>query len=134
MKKILKIMAITLGTILILFFIAPYITKNKTGMVAYTVDMINPFISTTEVYGKVPNKPSSTWKDAGNGGEDYGYVLKSYSESGDERLIQVNTFGSKISSEVKFLKIKIKGQSVRGYEYINKDEIPKEITNTLEEE
>ncbi|GAB2022475.1 hypothetical protein RyT2_15490 [Pseudolactococcus yaeyamensis] len=133
MKKMLKIMAMILVGIVTMLLIAAQLTKNRTGMVAYTIDLINPFVVTEEVYGIVPNEPTSSWKDAANGGQDYAYEVKTYNQSGSKRTVRVTTFGAKIDGDVKYLKIKAKGQSVRGYDYIAQENLPKKVLKAMEE-
>ena len=59
--------------------------------------------------------------------------MKTYSKSGKNRTVQVATFGSKISQDVKFLKIKTKGQSVRSYDYIDEAALPQKVLKAMEE-
>ena len=133
MKKILKITVIVVVGLMASLLLASQLTKNKTGMLAYTIDLLNPFVTMEEVYGKVPAEPVSNWQDAANGGQDYGYHVKTYSKSGKNRTVRVATFGSKISQDVKFLKIKTKGQSVRSYDYIDEAALPQKVLKAMEE-
>lgn len=133
MKQMLKRVLVVVVIMVVIFLIAPRFTKNRTGMIPYMIDLANPFVTTEEVYGLVPEKYSSSWKDAANGAKDYGYEVVTYNASGKKRTLLVTTFGAKIESSVKFLKIQNKGQRVSGYDYVDVSTIPKNILKDLED-
>jgi uncharacterized protein (TIGR01655 family) len=131
MKKMLKKLTLILAGLMILLLMAPHLTKNRTGMVAYMLDLMNPFVGVSEVYGIVPDEPVSSWKDDANGGQDYGYTVKTYDKSGKERSVQVTAFGSKLESGT-FMKIKTKGQAVRAREDLAESDVPQAILKLME--
>ncbi|GAB2027081.1 YxeA family protein [Lactovum odontotermitis] len=99
-------------------------TKNKTGLASYTIDLINPFVKVEEVYGALPDEPSKSWDDAATGKKDYAYTVKTYTKSGKARTVAVNAFGGKFDKNTKLLKIMTKGQSVRSYTSISETDVP----------
>ncbi|EIF2122600.1 YxeA family protein [Listeria monocytogenes] len=136
MKKMLKVLGIIVVILVVAMFVTPFFTKNttgmsKAGMFSYVADMANPFVKVEDVYGKLPEKPSESWKDAANGGTDYGYKVETVSGSGEERSVQLTSFGSELNVDDSVLKISIKGQYVRKYEVISKENVPKSVLEKL---
>ncbi|MGC5929971.1 YxeA family protein [Enterococcus faecalis] len=131
MKKMLKILGVIIVVGVVTMFVTQFFTKNNTGMFSYVADMANPFVKVEAVYGKLPEKPSESWKDAANGGMDYGYNIDTVSESGEKRTVQITSFGSELNADDSLLKVSIKGQYVRKYEVINQESVPKSVLEKM---
>lgn len=132
MRKLIKILGSILIVCGLVFFGAKFITKNNTGAVAYSLDMANPFTTSEEVFGQVNSKYNKTWKDAANGNQNYGYDIKTSSANGSERTVQIVSFGKELNVNGQFIKVFIKGQYVKKYHEISKNEVPSDIIKKIE--
>lgn len=134
MKKMLNILIGVLLVLCLCLYGAKFATKNKIGMTPYLIDMVNPFVKGETVYGKVGTTYDETWKDAANGKDNYGYNIKTLSISGEERVVQITSFGKKITNEEVVVEVQIKGQYVSGFKIIKEAAVPNDILKKVGEE
>lgn len=129
-KKVIFYASLFLG-LAFLFYGTPLITKNKTSDTAIVLDLLNPFVKNTEVYLKTSDNYVDTYKSNGEEDTNYVYITTTYNEKGKKRRIKYVSFGKKLTPN-KYLKVTTKGQDVRRWEEISKEEVPKKAIELLQ--
>ena len=131
MRKKAIIYTISFLGMAFIFFGTPLITKNNTSDTARVLDLFNPFVKNKEVYVKTTDKYIDTYKSNGSDKElNYVYVTTSYDKRGKTRELKYVSFGKKLTPD-KYLKVKTKGQDVRKWEEVTKEEVPEKALDHL---
>lgn len=131
MKKVIKGFLLVLLIMVGLLYGTQFVTKNSTNDTAYLLDMSNPFVKMETVYGQVTAKPVSSWTDNATRKKDYGYNIKTINAAGKTRTVQITSYGKKIEPAQAYVRVNIKGQYVRGFGIIARDDIPEKIRAQL---
>lgn len=118
--------------LLTIFYGTPLLTRNKTSTTASMLDLLNPFVKSSEVYLKTTNDYLAIYEDAVDGTTNYVYEGISINKLGSSRKLTYISFGKSLKPN-KFLKLKIKGQNVREWEEVTKKELPKRVLTEIEE-
>lgn len=93
-------------------------------------DRYNPFASKTYYYVIIKGEGTSQKDDNGKVMESREYELPAYDKEGKEKVITFT--GMQQLREGAFLKLTLKGESVKTYEEVQKEDIPKAAAEKLD--
>lgn len=96
-------------------------TRNQTGMLAMTLDNINPLVKTETVYASTNVQPAKHFK-GGAGEDEYTYIVNTIDANGKTRKVSFNAQWR--LKPGKYLAIQAKGQNVESWSAVATSAIP----------
>ncbi|MCI1986322.1 MAG: DUF1093 domain-containing protein [Lactobacillus sp.] len=122
MKKWQKRLVAGLMSIGLALGVSPWITRNQPTAAAAVLDYANPIVPVTTVYVD-PAVPNVHWHANNHGGLDYTYAVESYDAQGAARKLTLQVSDAPLPTKAP-LAVKIKGQTVLGWQPITMAQIP----------
>ena len=124
MKKRMLILLAAILVCLSLTLLPPRFTRNRTSTGAMLVDLINPFVQESFLYVETSATYQTSFQDATDSRQtNYEYETTGFDRRGQARKIKYTSFGRELTAQ-RYLKLTIKGQSVRYFEEVPVADLP----------